>query len=86
MKYKNAPKLLAEEAWRMITDECKEKMTSLKEPYIESLTEDISHFINKTQDDFAIGFLSWYKTDGKWITKHLDNKELLETYKKEKGL
>jgi len=38
---------------------------------------------SKQQDDFAIGFLSWYKIHGKWITKHLEDFELLDLYKKE---
>ena len=77
MKYKNAPKLLAEEAWRMITDECKEKMTSLKDNYIESLTEDIEHFSNANALEF-----------GKWILRHFNDygrkteEELLEIFKK----
>ena len=96
MKYKNVPKLLAEEAWIMITDDCKEKMTSLKEPYIKSLTEDIKHFSDKIKDDFAIDFSEWmsdaihrnYKSGGYWFVKGeiKTTKELLEIYKKEKGL
>ena len=96
MKYKNTPKLLAEEAWRMITDDCKEKMISLKEPYIKSLTEDISHFTNKIQDVFSIGFVEWvnkhenklgYHEDmNKWyyydLGKWVDTKDILEAYKK----
>jgi len=35
-------------------------------------------------NDFAIGFLNWYKIHGKWITKHLEDFELLDLYKKEK--
>jgi len=84
MKYKNAPKLLAEEAWRMITDECKEKMISLKEPYIKSLTEDISHFTNKIQDDFAINFGLWLTKKGNYNINNWNKtmEEMLETYKK----
>jgi hypothetical protein len=37
-------------------------------------------------EEFAIGFLNWYKIHGKWITKHLEDFELLDLYKKEKGL
>lgn len=53
MKYNNSAKLLAEESWRMLTDECKEKMASIKESYIESLTEDIKHFTDKIKKDYA---------------------------------
>jgi hypothetical protein len=40
----------------------------------------------KIAEEFAIGFLNWYKIHGKWITKHLEDFELLDLYKKEKGL
>ncbi len=93
MNYDKVYKLLAEEAYRMITDECKEKMISLKEPYIESLTEDIKHFTDKIKDDFAIQFSEWIakKTQKRvsedlyWHNGSLYNiKKLLEIFKKEK--
>jgi hypothetical protein len=59
MKYKNVPKILAEEAWRMITDKCKEKMISLKNVYIESLTKDIAYYINQISSQNAIDFAEW---------------------------
>ena len=94
MNYDKVYRFLAEDAWRMITDECKEKMISLKYPYIESLTEDIKHFTDKIKDDFAIGFADWCNSlinrvgllEWKSNWSHYNTKELLEIYKKEKGL
>ena len=37
-------------------------------------------------DEFAIGFLNWYAMHGSWIEENLTTKQLLEIYKKEKGL
>lgn len=42
--------------------------------------------IEEERDEFAIGFLNWYAMHGNWIEENLTNKELLEIYKKEKGL
>ena len=35
---------IAEEAWRMLTDEAKESMKALRESYIASLEADIEHY------------------------------------------
>jgi hypothetical protein len=40
----------------------------------------------KIADEFAIEFLNWYAMYGSWIKENLTSKELLEIYKKEKGL
>jgi len=49
---------------------------------IEEVIKDVlSIKLETISDDFAIDFLSWYQIEGKWITKHLSNKELLEIYK-----
>lgn len=85
MKYKNVPKLLAEEAWRMITEECKEKMNSIKDVYIESLAEDIKYYINQISNQNSIDFAEWLLdswTHPNFIYK--EPKELLEIFKKEK--
>jgi len=40
----------------------------------------------KIADDYAIEFINWYELDGKWIEENLTSKQLLEIFKKEKGL
>jgi glutamyl-tRNA reductase len=72
MKYNKASKLLAEEAWRMITDECKEKMISLKEHYIQSLSEDIRHFFNSKRLDDTNNFID--SLDNETINKIRNSK------------
>ena len=37
-------------------------------------------------DDYAIEFINWYAIKGSWIEENLTNKQLLEIFKKEKGL
>jgi hypothetical protein len=37
-------------------------------------------------DEYAIEFLIWYSDNGQWMNMNLDVKELLEIFKKEKGL
>lgn len=55
-------------------------------PIMDEVIDDIGTNLEYVADDFAIGFLNWYFDKGQWITKNLDVKELLEIYKKEKGL
>ena len=94
MKYKNVPKILAEEAWRMITDDCKQQMISLKETYIKSLTEDINHYLITVQDEFTIDFAKWLikeKTEELMFDRMQNDlkntyENMLEIFKKEKGL
>jgi hypothetical protein len=50
------------------------------------ITDYGCELMEKVADEFAIGFLNWYKIHGKWITKHLEDFELLDLYKKEKQL
>jgi hypothetical protein len=64
---------------------------TLKEKLNEQLSESFANEIEKIADEFAIGFAEWF-----WINKdkfykgerdyYLEFKELLEIYKKEKGL
>jgi hypothetical protein len=51
----------------------------------DELSEASNH-CEKIADEFAIGFLNWYAMHGSWIEENLTTKELLEIYKKEKGL
>jgi hypothetical protein len=86
--------------WNILTTEAWDKYINNHESFNEKQFEDLRHFTYDIADDFAIGFAEWMsKTEnrlgyheaknewyhfdsGKWIT----TKELLEIYKKEKGL
>jgi hypothetical protein len=56
---------------------------------INNLSHD-SHECEKIADDYAIGFAEWYFKKAEKYDSYLklkkDSKELLEIYKKEKGL
>ena len=46
MKKRKTARQLANEAWRMLPDECKEIMKDVKKSYINSLQADIAHALN----------------------------------------
>ena len=61
----------------------------LTNSYDEKVAEDNAKQCEQIVDEFAIGFAEWRVND--WVhderwTKISDTKELLEIYKKEKGL
>jgi hypothetical protein len=55
-----------------------------EDEHYEGMVELVSIEHEKIADEFAIDFLSWTNTYKDFATK--TNKELLEIYKKEKGL
>lgn len=67
---------------------------TLKEKLRQSLTGHLSNdktevdvnIAAKIADDYAIDFMNWYAIYGKWIEENLASWELLEIFKKEKGL
>jgi hypothetical protein len=61
-------------------------MESENRMYYEYNHLELAEFCEKIAEEFAIGFVEWNFNKGQWITKNLDLKELLEIYKKEKGL
>ncbi|MDB4232185.1 hypothetical protein N9795_00615 [Candidatus Pelagibacter sp.] len=85
MKDQNVPKLLAEEAWRMIPDTCKSSMAGIKDSYIESLTEDIRYAIDNITDKFAKEFAEWAIAKNMGVNKFTLYEGELEIYKKEKN-
>jgi hypothetical protein len=63
---------------------------TLKEKLNEKLSEAFANEIEKLTDEFAIGFAEWYEEEilakGDYNMIDKPKKELLEIYKKEKGL
>ena len=63
---------------------------TLKEKLNEQLSEAFSNEIEKLADEFAIGFAEWYlnlwHTDNDSSFDNNSPQELLEIYKKQKGL
>ena len=64
---------------------------TLKEKFKQWLDTDPRLQIREVQleviaDEYAIEFLIWYSDNGQWMNMNLDVKELLEIFKKEKGL
>ena len=58
-------------------------------PIMEEVVEDIAKNLEYVADDFAIGFAEWLNgidINDEVLQKHISTKQLLEMYKKEKGL
>ena len=47
---------------------------------------EVAEECEKITDEFAIDFINWYAMHGSWIEENLTSKQLLEIFKKEKGL
>jgi len=58
-------------------------------PIMEETIDDIGKNLEYVADDFAIGFAEWLNgidINDEVLQKHISTKQLLEMYKKEKGL
>ena len=82
--------------WNILTTEAWDKYINNHESFNEKQFEDLRHFIYDIADGFAIGFAEWIRKEIYYehLTKNFfykcnvykSEKELLEIYKKEKGL
>ena len=58
----------------------------LSNTYDKDIAEDNAKECEKITDEFAIEFLDWVFGQPKFKVKHNSKRELLEIFKKEKGL
>ena len=86
--------------WNILTTEAWDKYINNHESFNEKQFEDLRHFTYDIADDFAIGFAEWFTNEQSPYSivsgnqeerfsdfrKKYTIKELLEIYKKEKGL
>ncbi len=72
--------------WDILTTEAWDKYINNHESFNENQFEDLRHFTYDIADDFAIGFAEWLPNVSYVIQEAYTTKELLEIYKKEKGL
>jgi predicted Zn-dependent peptidase len=68
--------------WKEIIDQAKQME---KQQMIEMHDKGFDS-VEQLNDEFAIEFLNWYAMHGSWIEENLTSIQLLEIYKKEKGL
>ncbi len=54
--------------------------------FSNNILEQAKEMEKQKQDEFAIGFAEWFVIQESWNDDKLTTKQLLEIYKKEKGL
>jgi hypothetical protein len=75
--------------WNILTTEAWDKYINNHESFNEKQFEDLRHFTYDIADDFAIGFAEWCVKNELFYSiqyGRIKTEQLLEMYKKEKGL